>query len=265
MVFTVLESVHMFTLPTPKIDGISAITITSPDLEASLLFYQTLGFKELYRADMPFPWIQISDGALLMMLRKDNTPYIALTYYVKDIDRLVAALESEGIVFTTRPNAGDMIKRCLIQSPDKMNISLVSWVDGFMKPPGQTMLTTAPQDYAKPEKYTNRICGMFGELAHPVKDLNLSIAFWEKLGFLCLSKMTSPYNWAIVSDGLSIIGLHETDSFMHPAITFFASDMKEKIENLKNKGLTNYTQKGRTNIVIETPEKQNINLFTLGM
>ena len=63
----------MFEILVPKIDGISAITITSPDLEKSLSFYQKLGFKELYRADVPFPWIQITDGALLIMLRKDST------------------------------------------------------------------------------------------------------------------------------------------------------------------------------------------------
>lgn len=255
----------MFALPTPKIDGISAITITSPDLETSLAFYQTLGFKELYRADMPFPWIQITDGALLMMLRKDSTPYIALTYYVNEIDALVAELESAGILFETKPKAADMIKRCLIKSPDQMNISLVSLVEGFIQPAGKTMLTTPPQDYYNPEKYTNKVCGMFGELAHPVKNLEASIVFWDKLGFKCLSKMTHPYNWAIVSDGSGIIGLHETDSFANPAITFFASDMKEKIETLKNNGLKNFTQKGETNIVITTPEKQYINLFKLGI
>jgi predicted lactoylglutathione lyase len=255
----------MFDLPTPKLGNVSAITITSTDLEQSLSFYQKLGFKELYRADMPFPWIQITDGALLIMLRKDKTPYIALTYYIKDIDKSVSELEADGIVFTTKPNPKDMIKRCLMQSPDGMNISLVSYVEGFNQPTGQTMLTTPPQDYANTDKYANKVCGLFGELAHPVKDIDASMKFWEKLGFKLLSKMTTPYNWAIISDGLNVVGLHQTTSFSDPTITFFAPDMKARIEKLKEAGVSDLTDKGGPNATLATPEKQHINLFKLGM
>ncbi len=252
-------------IPIPKLAEVCAITITSPDLEMSLAFYEKLGFRELYRADWPFPWIQITDGALLIMLRKDNSPYIALTYYVQEIDNLVAELESEGIVFTTKPNPNDMIKRSLMKSPDGMNVSLVTYVDGFVQPTGQTLLTTPPQDYSNPDKYINKACGLFGELAHPVSDIDKSMDFWEKLGFKQLSRMTSPYPWSIISDGLSIVGLHQTSDFNSPTLTFFATDMKDKIEKLKEKGLSKFTVKGgATNVVLETPEKQHINLFKLG-
>ncbi|MEO8109680.1 MAG: VOC family protein [Ginsengibacter sp.] len=255
----------MFDLPKPKLGDISAITITAPDLEKSLIFYQSLGFKELYRADMPFPWIQITDEALLIMLRKDDEPYIALTYYVKDIDKLVGELEAEGITFATRPKANHMIKRCLMKSPDGMNVSLVNFVEGFMQPTGKTMLTMAPQDFANPDKYANNVCGLFGEFAHPVADIDKAMLFWEKLGFKILSRMTMPYEWAIISDGLSIVGLHQTTNFSSPTITFFAADMKEKIDKIKSQGLTEFIDKGSANITITTPEKQKINLFKLGM
>ncbi len=245
--------------------NISAITITTPDLETSLAFYQKIGFKELYRADMPFPWIQITDGALLIMLRKDNQPYIALTYYVTDIDKTVADLSNAGVSFVTKPNPGDMIKRCLMKSPDGMNVSLVNMVEGFFQPAGPTLLTMAPSDYSNPEKYPNAACGIFGEFACPVADIDASMEFWSKLGFVVLSRRTSPYPWAIISDGLSIVGLHQTTSFTNPTITFFAKDMKDKIEKLKNNGITDYAEKGGANIVLTSPEKQHINLFLLGM
>ncbi len=160
------------------------------------------------------------------MLRKDDAPYIALTYYVRDIDKLVAGLEVDGITFTTKPNPTDMIKRCLMKSPDGMNVSLVTFVEGFMQPTGQTMLTMPPQDFGNPEKYVNKVCGIFGEFAHPVADIDKSMLFWEKLGFKILSRMTTPCTWAIISDGLSIVGLHQTTTFSSPTITFFAADMK---------------------------------------
>lgn len=49
-------------MDTPKLGEVTAITITSPDLDKSLQYWQRLGFSELYRMDFPFPWVQITDG-----------------------------------------------------------------------------------------------------------------------------------------------------------------------------------------------------------
>jgi catechol 2,3-dioxygenase-like lactoylglutathione lyase family enzyme len=252
-------------IPTPILGEVTAITITTPDLNNSLAFYKKLGFSEVMRMDFPFPWIQVSDGALLIMLREDKKPYIALTYYVNDIDRSVKLIQDAGLEFSETPKASDMVKKYLLHTPDGANMSLVHIPEGFMQPKGPTMLSMLPQDYTKPEKYVNQVCGMFGEYALPTKDLDISIAFWEKLGFRALSKMFNHYPWAILSDGLAIVGLHQTESFTDPIITYFASDMKEKIEKLKQDGLDNYKEVNQKNIVLTTPEQQKINLFNLGM
>lgn len=255
----------MFNFPKAKLGDVTAITITSGNLEKSLQYYKQLGFAELYRADFPFPWIQISDGALLIMLRQDKSPYIALTYYVKEMDNVIADLKQAGISIKEAPTPNPMIQRYLISTEEGHNITLVTFVEGFAQPLGTSMLTMQPQDYSNPDKYVNKACGMFGEFAYPVKDLDNSISFWEKLGFKSLSKRTSPYPWAILSDGMAIVGLHQTNDFASPTITFFASNMKAKIEQLKKEGLNNYTESGESNIVLTTPEKQKINLFKLGM
>ncbi len=253
-------------LPQPKLGEITAITIASPNLEASLKFYQILGFTEVMRFDFPFPWIQISDGALLIMLRLDKKEYIALTYYVKNIDKITTELEQVGIKFSQKPQANDLVKRFVFESPDGLTISLVSIIDGFAQPPGPTMLTMPQSDMFNPEKYVNKICGMYGEFAHRVNDLNVSVSYWEKLGFKALTKFESPYPWAILSDGLAVVGLHQTKNFINPAITYFASDMKDKINKLKNEGLNNFEEKmGAGNITLTTPENQRINLFSMGM
>ncbi len=254
----------MLDLPAPILGEITAITITTSDLDASFHWYQQLGFKEVFRADWPFPWIQITDSALLIMLRKEPKPYIALTYYVNDIDKVVADMRQKGIKFLEEPKPTDMVKRYLMRSPDGLNVSLVSIVEGFYQPAGNTMLKMQQQDYFNPDKYANKVCGMFGEFAHPVTDLSVSIAWWELLGFKAISKFTSPYPWAILSDGISIIGLHQTTHFTAPAITYFAVDMKEKIAALRLAGLTGFTDDGDTNTTVTTLEGQKINLFKLG-
>lgn len=256
----------MFNLPAAKLGEVSAITITTPDLITSAACYKKLGFNEVLKADFPFPWVQISDGALLIMLRKATHPYLALTYYVKDLDTLVPELEADDIVFLQKPTPGDFLKKHIIESPDGLTVSLINIFDGFKQPPGPTMLTMNQQDYFNPEKYTNPAIGMFGELAHPVQELNNSIAFWQLLGFSVLSKFDTPYPWAIMSDGLSIVGLHQTKNFDYPAITYFAADMPEKLIRLRNEGgLEIKEMTGGNNAVLTTPEGQHFNLFKLGM
>lgn len=254
----------MENLSQPFLGNVSAITIFTPDLDKSYEFYHKLGFNEIFRSDFPFPVLQMSDGALLMMLRKGPEPYIALTYYVKDLESKVSFLENAGVEFFVKPLPSDMIKRYVMKSPDGLSISLVSFVEGFAQPPGPTMLNMQQGDYFDPEKYVNKTCGMFGEFAHPVTDLQISIDFWEKLGFKVLSKMESPYPWAIISDGLAVVGLHQTKHFDYPAITFFAADMNDKIEKLKASGITGFSDSGKGNTVLTTPEKQHINLFKMG-
>jgi catechol 2,3-dioxygenase-like lactoylglutathione lyase family enzyme len=256
----------MITTTVPKISDVSAINITSKDIDQSFAFYQKLGFREIFRYDYPFPFIFITDGALLIMIRRDEQPYLALSYYVKGVEEKVAALEKAGISFIALSAPSDPIQRFRTTSPDGLNLTLVTYVDSFTKPEGPTMLKMDPADYMDPEKYVNKSIGMFGELAHPVKDLEASIIFWNKLGFEPVSKYTSPYPWAILTDGASVIGCHQSTHFSSPAITYFAKDMKDKITALKEKGLGNYKEMmGPANIAVTTPEGQQIFLFSMGM
>src|SRR5688572_556732 len=230
----------MVTIPQTKIGEHYAINITTKNIDESFTFYQMFGFKELLRYDQPFPFMFITDGTINIMLRKDDQPYIALSYYVADVQNKVAALEKEGIQFTPLSTPTDMIQRFRSTSPDGVNLTLVTYVESFTKPQGPTMLQMNPADYMNPEKYGNKIIGMFGEYAHTVKDLELTIAYWDKLGFKVLTKHATPYPWAILSDGASVIGCHQSNHFAGVGITYFASDMKDKIAALKVKGLSGY-------------------------
>lgn len=249
-----------------KTGNVAAITITSPDLAQSLKFYQQLGFREIHHSAFPYSWIQITDGALLIMLRLNSTPYIGLTYYSTDIDRVVPELKEKGVAISETPAPEKRAKRYEMQSPDGHNITLLTHVDGFAQPAGATLLQMPKQDYMDPDKYENKTCGIFGELAYPVADLDASIAFWDKLGLVVISRFTSPHPWAILSDGMAAVGLHQTTNFTQPTITYFAKDMKEKIEKLQSTGIKEIrTAKGQSSVTLTTPEHQRINLFKIGM
>lgn len=256
----------MFDLPKPKLAEVSGLTINTPDLKASVKFYKKLGFSELFRGDFPFPLVQLSDGQIQIMLRHTPEKYFALTYYPGDIDAVAAELAAEGIEpFEKNISDSDYLKFYRMKTPEGFVVSMVMLIESFTQPAGPTMLTMSPQDYSNPEKYTNKTAGMLGEIAYPVKDLDVSIAFWQKLGFKVLSKYGEPRPWAILADGLNVVGLHQADDFDQPAITYFASDMAVRIESLKAAGITNLTEKNPGNVVLNTPEGQHINLFSLGM
>jgi catechol 2,3-dioxygenase-like lactoylglutathione lyase family enzyme len=256
-----------FTVPDARAGLVPAITISSPDPDASLVYYSKLGFLEVQRLDFPYPWILITDHTILILLRQAETPEIALSYFVEQelLPLLVAEYHAAGIVFTSIPTASDMVPRYVFESPDDLQIALVpNFGDVFQLPEGPTMLRTAPADFTNPDKYVNKTLGMFAEFAQPVADLEQSIAFWQKIGFSVLSKTGGKSPWSILSDGHTVVGLHQAADFSHSTITYFASDMAEKIQTLKTNGLDNYKEKGDpANIELTTPEQQHIFLFKM--
>jgi hypothetical protein len=228
--------------------------------------YEKLGFPKTASNTFPVPWAQVSDGSLLIMMRKDATPYIGLTYYTSNVEKVVEQLEKEGIVFIQKPKEGDPIKRYYIKTPDGFNVMLASNLGAFSQPTGATMLTMKQEDFTKADKYPNKQCGAFGEFCHPVADLDKSLEYWKKLGFTVKTKMTSPYPWAIVTDGVMLVGLHQTKDFDYPAVTYFGLNTEKRVQQLKEQGLKNFTDMmGKNNVILKTWEGQHFFLFSMGM
>ncbi len=249
-----------------KLGEVACVYMTTTDLDSSVALYEKLGFQKTGSNNFPVPWAQVSDGSLLIMLRKDAVPYIGLTYYVTEIEKTAEQLEKDGIVFTQKPKEGDPIKRYYFKSPDGFNIMLASNLGGFKQPTGTTILDMKPADFSKAEQYPNKQCGVFGEFCHPVTDLTASIAFWKKLGFTSKYQEAAPYPHAIITDGLMIIGLHQTKDFDYPAITYFGLDTEKRIQQLKEKGLKNFTEvAGKNNQSLTTWEGQHFFIFSMGM
>jgi predicted lactoylglutathione lyase len=249
-----------------KLGEVACVYVTTTDLDSSVAVYEKLGFPKINSNTFPAPWAQVSDGSLLIMMRKDATPYIGLTYYVTEIEKVVEQLEKDGIVFVSKPKESDPIKRYYFKSPDGFTIMLASNLGAFEQPTGATLLTMKQSDFTTAEKYPNKQCGAFGEFAHPVTDLKTSIAFWKKLGFKTSAEMKEPYPHAILSDGLMIIGLHQTKHFDYPAVTYFGMNVEKRVQQLKDSGLKNFSEvTGKNNVSLKTWEGQRFFIFSLGM
>ena len=249
-----------------KLGEVACVYVTTPNLDSSVAFYEKFGFDKIGSNTFPVPWAQVSDGSLLIMMRKDPIPYIGLTYYVNVLETTVDQLEKEGIVFSQKPKAGDPIKRYYIKTPDGFNIMLAPNIGGFSQPTGTTMLNMKQSDFAVADKYPNKLCGVFGEFCQPVINLDQSIAFWKKLGFTVKANEKQPYPHAILTDGLMLIGLHQTVHFTSPAITYFGVNTAARVKQLTDKGLPKPTEiQGKGNVMFQTFEGQHLFIFSLGM
>jgi len=123
-----------------KLGDVACVYVTTNELDSSMAFYEKLGFQKTGSNTFPVPWTQASDGSLLIMMRQDANPYIGLTYYVNDIEKVADQLEKDNIVFTQKPKDGDLIKRYYLKSPDGFNIMLASNLGAFQQPAGATMI-----------------------------------------------------------------------------------------------------------------------------
>ncbi|MBV7338612.1 hypothetical protein KFU94_62420 [Chloroflexi bacterium TSY] len=96
-----------------------------------------------------------------------------------------------------------------------------------------------PTDMHRPSGTPIFACGKFGEYAMGVKSFQDSAAFWQKLGFKILHESSEPYPWGILYDQMMVLGLHQTDEFSGPHVTYFAPDMLDRTTQLKEIGYRN--------------------------
>lgn|SRR5574341_181374 len=253
--------------PKLKLGEATQISIGCTDIKTSFEFYQKLGFQKIAGDTVPYPWMQVSDGSLLLHLNQDGQKYMGFTYFSKEMDKKVNDLEKMGIKFALK-NKMKEASFWIFLTPDSLGVNLIHYdPTGIYQPDGKTLLNFPREDFAKPKKFPNPQCGLYGEFAVPVKDLEKSIAFWQKLGFETKSVNQQPYPWAILSDGMNILGLHQTNDFDYSAITFFAPDMAERVQKLKQAGISSFSEwKGEGgsagNFILTTPEGQKIFLFS---
>lgn len=235
------------------------IAMGVPHLGQSLAFYEKLGFQRVAANQEPYPWAQLTDGQNLILLNEDGMIYRGLIYFTEDVAAKVKVLESAGILFTHKTRQGDTIQQAMIFDPKhNFGINLLGYNASELYQPANEPITR---------------CGKFGEFAIPVSDINTAYDFWNLLGFEKLGGnydpttgqsdgSWGPYTWAILSDGLIVLGLHETTDFTEPTLTYFAGNQAEQIASLKADGISFSKEfPDGSNAELTTPDGQKIFLF----
>ena len=206
-----------------KLGNVVQIAIGVPDLEESASFYETLGFAKLAENDTPWPWKQYSDGQNLLLLNQDGNRYIGLNYFSPHIAEIVAAIEARGVTFLSKQQREDGRLQMAIFADDQgLMVGLINHDPTGMKlPSGESMSK----------------CGTFGEFSLGVENFQKASHFWQQFGFTETYASSDPYPWGILTDEMIVLGLHQTNEFKGPCLTYFEPDMAARIEELKTAGL----------------------------
>jgi catechol 2,3-dioxygenase-like lactoylglutathione lyase family enzyme len=222
-----------------------SVTLGIPSLEESLPFYQKMGFRVADASEEPYPWAVLDDGQIQIGLHQDGMTYQGLTYFAADMDERIARLEEKGVDFAVKKELGGRTFQAIFMGADELAISLIRYADA--RPPARR----AP----------NSRLHIFGEYSLGVDNLDFSIAYWNEFGFETRHRAEEPYPWAILGDGLLVMGLHQTDDFRGPTLTYFAPDMDARVARLRENGVP-VTPTPMGGATVAAPDGQTFFLFT---
>ncbi len=230
------------------------------DVAAAQKFYESLGFKNTAAAPAGHSIAAVTDGNVVLALHQTEFLSPTITYYGANLSECLKALQANGVKPAMLKNGNGKASEMEFFDPDSQRILLKAQTPASRPGVGFELMTPAgPQNK---EKHYSKI-GMFGEFSIAVKDRAASAAFWQKLGFKKFHESNSPYPWGIYSDGLTVLGLHQTTEFKESALSFFSKDSRDRISALKKEGFNFIADIDPTNSVLKSPDSQMIFVFNM--
>lgn len=198
------------------------ISLGVNDLAESQLFFERLGFQKLDQNWDPWPWTVLTDGLVTLNLSEyGGASEPVLNYLASDMTERIERISKLGVDVVPIHERNLPEVEGVLETPEGIGVSLVNY---------------AARRIPAPLGRSSSKCGEFGELAFPVRDLEASVEFWRKIGFEELSRARLPYPWAVLSDRLTTLGLHQSEDLDRPAFIYYAEDIQERIEQLEMEG-----------------------------
>ncbi|MEJ0006090.1 MAG: hypothetical protein WDM77_06795 [Steroidobacteraceae bacterium] len=198
------------------------ISLSTPDISASLDFYESLGFWQAPTGDV---WSHrygvVTDGRLVLGLH-ELADFDAITYIHPDIAAIAKSLSAAGVSLTVRHTDPEVFNRI-----------------EFADPAGQKTRMLAARTFSPTDRPTDQDSplGYFAQYSLPVTDAAPVAAFWEALGFVAMPQEDAPYSHqSLTSDGIDL-ALHAPRLLPAPALVFCEEGMADKIASLRESGV----------------------------
>lgn len=242
------------------------ISLGVNDLKISIDFWEKIGFSVIGQGQKPNLWAELTDSSVIISLKQDSSYYMGWNFYHNKLSELLDTLPED--VSKKQVKTNDQ-RQAFFISPDSNILSVVT-AEASHKNLRGTFVNyidfVSKQNFSLQEvELPNKKLGVFGELSYPVADLITAIEFWEQLGFRSDGVMQSPYPFGVMYDGNHIVGLHETEKFSKPGLTYFSGNQSKNIENIKKMGfevvefMPGMEDK---NVVLQSPSGYNIFIFS---
>ena len=199
------------------------ISLHTPDIQASLAFYESLGFVQATTGDTwTHPYAVVTDGHLYVGLHGRDCPPLTVTFVKPELALSVPKITALDIALTRANLDAESFNEISFADPHGLPIHVVE--ARTFSPPALDLLTEST-------------CGYFAELGIPVRDYANGREFWEQLGFVGMDAEDEPFaRVSLTSDHLNI-GLYRSRALRYPVLTFESEDMRERIARLKEKKL----------------------------
>lgn len=230
------------------------------EINAAQKFYESLGFKNTAAGQPEHPIAAVTDGSVVLALHQAEFKSPTITYFGSNVAECLRVLQENNIdAKVLKREDGETAQ---VEFADINGQRIVLKAQAPEQRQGVSFEMMTPAGPTGKEKHYSK-CGIFGEFSIPVKDRAASAAFWQKLGFQKMFESDAPYPWGIYSDGVTVLGIHQTTEFKESALSFFSKDSKDRIAALKKEGFQFLVDLDPTNSVLKSPDGQMIFVFNL--
>jgi len=198
------------------------LALATPDIAASVSFYERLGYRQLPCTDSwPHAYCALGDGQFVIGLHRRDAPAAALCFVRAGLARHHAALAAAGFGLLDAQLGDDQFHRVLLQAPDQCEVQLLE---------ARTFSPAAIRADAS-------LCGTLLGWSLPSADPDAAAAFWERAGLVAFAEQELPWpHRPLTADGLNL-SLHRPALLAQPALVYSAPDLPRRIGALQGRDL----------------------------
>lgn len=197
------------------------ISLSTPDLLASVRFYEQLGFQQASVGDTwPHPYAVLSDGHLHLGLHRYTFTSPSLTFVLPELRAHLANLEADGVTLEFSKTSDAEFNEA-----------------GFFAPDTQMIALLEARTFSPRRQQADRAgaCGYFSAYRLAVHDYPAAQRFWETLGFVVTAASETPPHCSLSTRGLNVT-LWESPRPVPPALVFVHPGLEACAAQLDERG-----------------------------
>jgi hypothetical protein len=198
-------------------------SVATPDIQASLEFYMSLGFSSAEVGDAwPHPYAVVTDGRICLGLHQQTILAPALTFVKPNLLRHLDGLERRGIELEFRRLGNDVFNE-------------IGWFD----PCGQLVRLIEARTFSPSKRLAKdtSLCGYFMEIAVPAPDRELAKTYWEDFGFVGMDEPDDRLPHISCTSDFIDVGLYRPSDLHRPSLRFEVADVSGTLARLADKGI----------------------------